>query len=129
MSAAELARFTGTVDCRIDGTGPLGLTLAGRDGADPLQVAFVCAPPAAFPRHLEAPVVEQPGPGAYRIVTKQEVLAVAATQVFVHRDVARAFLLAVPPHAAPFGKRLFWRAVLALAASRIGRHVLAALRP
>lgn len=119
-----LVRFSGPVECRTDRAGPLGLTLIGREGDEPVQVAFACAPQSGFPRRLDAPVVERTAPGTYRIGGERDGLVLDATRVFIHRDVTRAFHRAVPPRRAPLAKRAFWRAVLALAATRIGQRVL-----
>jgi hypothetical protein len=48
--------------------------------------------------------------------------------VHLHRDVAPPFYRALPPRPVPPGKRLFWRLVLALAASRAGLSILRSLR-
>jgi hypothetical protein len=122
--AGELARFSGVVECRLDPGGPLGLTLVGRsDTSVPAQVSFLCPAPASWPASLDSPLVARAD--TERIVVKagaaERVLHVRG--VFVHRDVTRAFERAVPPRRAPFGKRVFWRLVLALAASRVGGRV------
>ncbi|MGQ0833653.1 MAG: hypothetical protein ACT4O5_01815 [Gammaproteobacteria bacterium] len=123
-----LVRFSGSVECRADRAGPLGLTLIGREGDEPVQVAFACPPGIEVPERLDARVVERTAPGTYRIGGERDGLVLDATRVFIHRDVTRAFYRAVPPRRAPLAKRAFWRAVLALAATRIGQRMLFAVR-
>jgi len=48
--------------------------------------------------------------------------------VHLHREVAAQFYHAIPPRRAPWAKRMFWRTVLALGASRMGLRLLRALR-
>jgi hypothetical protein len=48
--------------------------------------------------------------------------------VHLHREIAPQFYRAIPPRPAPWAKRVFWRMVLALAASRAGLALLRALR-
>jgi hypothetical protein len=129
MTAGEvLMRFSGVVECRISRAGPLGLTLLGRDRDEPVQIAFVCTAPAAFPEQLESAVVMRDGPGTFRIVAGATDRRLEAAGVFAHRDVARVLERAVPPRPPSLARRIFWRAVLALAASPIGRSVLLARR-
>ena len=129
MTVGEvLIRFSGAVECRIDRAGPLGLTLLGRDRDEPVQIAFVCTAPPAFPDRLESAVISRHGPGTFRIVAGGTQRELEAAGVFVHRDVARVLERAVPPPRPSLVRRVFWRAVLALAASPIGRSVLLARR-
>jgi hypothetical protein len=46
----------------------------------------------------------------------------------VHRDIAVPFYRAIPPRRVPLVKRIFWRVVLALAATRTGLALLRRLR-
>lgn len=55
--------------------------------------------------------------------TPAEQAAVAASDRG-HRDVTAEFYRAVPPRAVPWRKRLFWRAVLALAATPVATLIL-----
>lgn len=128
MSPESPIRFDGPVDCRVDRGGPLGLTLSGRRGTEVLHVAFVGTAPADFPQRLDTAVVEPAGADEYRIVSGGERRTLRAQRVFVHRDVRKAFCGAVPARPVPVVKRLFWRAVLAFAASPIGRRVLGRAR-
>ena len=51
-----------------------------------------------------------------------------ARAVHLHREVATTFYRAVAPRLVPLSKRLFWRVVLAMAASPLGKRLLLALR-
>jgi hypothetical protein len=123
-----LARFSDAVQCRTDRGGPLGLTLIGYEGAVPVQVSFVCAPPADWPERLEGAVVVREAPTHFRITEAHDARMLEASGVFVHRDVGRIVESVVPSRPAPLTKRLFWRVVLALAATSPGRRALRALR-
>ena len=123
--ARPLVRFSGTVDCGLDASGPLGLTLVGRDeGSAPVQVSFRCRAPAGWPGTLESPAVARADSQTILVTSRASQLALEARSVFVHRDVMRAFERAVPPRRPPYRKRLFWRLVLALAGTRVGRRAL-----
>lgn len=125
-----LAAFRGRVSCRPQ-PGPLGLALSGATAAHPQQLTtleFSAPAPAQFPRSLEDARVEDLGSGRYRIASAQGEWLLRAPAVHLHRDVASEFYGAIPPRPVPGGKRLFWRLVLALAASRAGLSVLRSLR-
>jgi hypothetical protein len=125
-----LATFRGPVSCRR-AHGPLGLTLDGitaeRPG-EPTTLAFTAAAPSDLPDMLEGALIEHLGAGEYRITSSAGAWRIAAPAVHLHRDIAAAFYRAVPPRPAPWGKRAFWGALLALAASRAGLAALRALR-
>jgi len=72
--------------------------------------------------------VERIGAGQYRIRAGGSEWLLAAHGAEVHRDVGASFYRALPPRPAPAGRRLLWRLVLALAASRAGLALLRALR-
>lgn len=123
--ARELARFSGSVECRLAASGPLGLTLVGRDAASvPVQVSFVCRAPASWPATLEAPIVLRADADRILVKAGASELTLYVNGVFVHRDVTLAFEGSVPPRRAPLGKRLFWSLVLALARTSFGRRLL-----
>lgn len=110
---------------------PLGLTLSGATGAAGAQevtIAFSAAAPADLPDTLPDVLIESLAPGHYRISSGARAWQLTAPAVHLTRDVAGEFYRALPPRPVPAGKRLFWRAVLALAASRVGLALLRALR-
>jgi hypothetical protein len=128
MSFDGPLRFEGPVECRLDPRGPIGLTLIGRRGNEILHVTFVGVASGDFPARLEAPVVEPAGEHEYRIVSVGVRRTIRAQRVFLHRDVREAFCGAVPARPAPVAKRVFWRAVLALAGTSLGRRLLGGAR-
>jgi len=128
-TSPAVAEFRGRVDCRIDAA-PLGLSLSGRTAGDDgvVHVAFRGPPPAEWPAALHDVRVERAAPGTFRVASAAQVLLVQAAGVHVHREIEAAFRAAVPQRQAPLSRRLFWRVVLALAASGAGRRLLLALR-
>jgi hypothetical protein len=64
----------------------------------------------------------------YRITAGAQDWVVMATAAHVHRDIGDTFYRAIPPRAVPLTKRLFWRIVLALAGTRVGKRLLLAVR-
>src|SRR6184192_1020440 len=117
-----LASFRGPVSCRR-GAAPLGLTLSGETSEHPgerTELAFSAAAPADFPEALEGAVIERVGTHQYRIASAPREWLIEATAAHVHRD--------IPPRRVPLAKRIFWRVVLALAASRTGLALLRRLR-
>jgi hypothetical protein len=52
----------------------------------------------------------------------------SARSAHLHREVASTFYRAIAPRLVPWKKRLFWRIVLAVAASRVGKTLLLTLR-
>jgi hypothetical protein len=128
--AEPVASFRGAVRC-LRGAAPLGLTLIGETPeheGERTALAFSAAAPADFPAALEGAVIERVGPQQYRITSGPREWLIAATAVHQHRDVGERFYRAIPPRRVPFGKRLFWRVVLALAATRTGLALLRTLR-
>jgi hypothetical protein len=128
MSEAPL-RFAGPVTC-ARGSGALRLTLVGIAAdppAQPLTVGFAAAAPAGLPALLQDAVVEETA-GGFRIASAAGAWTLAVPAAHVHRDVSVAFYRALPPRPVPLGKRVFWRLVLLLAASRSGMALLRALR-
>jgi hypothetical protein len=131
MPEATVARFRGTVRCRREPHGPLGLTLSGladdRSG-DEVQLAFAAAAPPDLPERLEDALIERGEPGEYRIVSAARSWPIAARSVHVHREIAERFYRAIPPRPAPLMRRMLFGAMLALARSRVGIALLKALR-
>jgi hypothetical protein len=127
----RVAAFRGGVSCRRDPTGPLGLTLIGWTEDHPeetVSLAFSGRAPDALPAVLEDATVDWLGEDQYRIVSAPREWLVEARAVHVHREIAAVFYRAIPPRRAPWSKRFFWRVVLGLAASRLGKRLLLALR-
>ena len=126
----RMVRFRGGVSCRRD-DGPLGLTLIGRTTDRPDEVAtlaFAAAAPPGLPEALEDATVEQVEAGRYRIRSDQREWIFSARSAHLHREVASTFYRAISPRLVPWKKRLFWRIVLAVAASRVGKTLLLTLR-
>jgi hypothetical protein len=126
----RIARFRGGVSCRRD-EAPLGLTLIGRtvDRSDEIAtLAFAGAAPAGLPEALEDATVEQVDVGRYRIWSGKREWICAAHSVHLHREVSATFYRAIAPRLVPWSKRLFWRIVLSMVASRVGKSVLVTLR-
>lgn len=120
--------FVGTVQCLRDLQTPLALTLVGHTAEHPgetLYLAFITAPPQDLPQFLENASVQQVDATTFSLSTPSQRWTLVATSVHVHRDVTENFYRAVPPRAAPLIKRVFWRVVLALAATPVGRSLLA----
>ncbi len=128
--ARRIIRFRGGVSCRRD-EGPLALTLIGRAVECPDEIAtlaFVGSAPPNLPEALEDATVEQVGGGRYRIWSGRREWFVSARSVHLHREVSTPFYRAIAPRLVPWNKRLFWRVVLAMAASPVGKRLLLALR-
>jgi hypothetical protein len=128
MSLAGQLRFEGPVECRCDPAAS-GLTLSGRSGSGLVHVTLVGTPPPDFPARLESPVLERIADHEYRIASGGDSRTVRARRVFVHCDAREVFCAAVPARPAPLVKRLFWRALLAFAASAPGRRLLGGRTP
>ncbi|HEV3181484.1 MAG TPA: hypothetical protein VGY90_01595 [Steroidobacteraceae bacterium] len=128
--AERLATFRGVVRCRRADTVP-GLTLSGGTAEapdEPTALAFSAVAPADLPGTLEDAVVDHLGGAHYRIGAQRREWLIASPAVHLHREIAAQFYRAIPPRPAPWAKRMFWRVVLALAASRAGLALLRALR-
>ena len=125
----RLATFCGVVRCRRAPTVP-GLILSGStaEAEEPTALAFSAIAPADLPVTLEDAVVDHLGGAQYRIGAGQREWLIASPAVHLHREIATQFYRAIPPRPAPWTKRVFWRVVLSLAASRTGLALLRALR-
>src|ERR1700720_2564489 len=128
--ARRIVRFRGGVSCRRD-DGPLGLTLIGRTTDRPDEtatLAFAASAPAGLPEALEDATVEQLDAGRYRIWTGRREWIFPARSAHLHREVSTTFYRAITPRLVPWSTRLFWRVVLAMAASPVGKRLLLVLR-
>jgi hypothetical protein len=123
-----LAAFRGTVTCSRT-AGALILSGAAADSADDrLILTLISSSIPDIPDSLSAVILTAVGEHRYRIASASRDLVVEATSFHVHRDIGRTFYRAVPPRPVPLRKRFFWLAVLWLAGSRTGKHVLSSLR-
>jgi hypothetical protein len=127
----RIVMFRGGVSCRRDPNSPLGLTLIGNT-ADRIQemasVAFAGTAPEGLPEVIEDAAVERLDAHRYRISSPPREWFVHAASVHVHHEIAATFYRVIKPRPAPWRRRVFWRIVLALAASAAGRRLLLALR-
>jgi hypothetical protein len=125
-----LATFRGTVRCGQSRPART-LTLSGmteESRGEETSLILSAAAPVECPDTLEDAVIEHLGGRQYRIRCATGEWLVEAAAVHLHREIAGAFYRAIPPRPAPWRKRLFWRVVLALAASRLGLAALRMLR-
>ena len=126
----RIVRFRGGVSCRRD-EGPLGLSLIGRTADRPDEIAtllFAASAPSELPEVLEDATIEQLDTGRYRIWSGRREWIFPARSAHLHREVSATFYRAIAPRLVPWSKRLFWRVVLAMASSPVGRRLLLALR-
>jgi hypothetical protein len=124
-----LATFRGPVSC-VRAPDIPGLTLTGRTSESPDEVtavAFSAAAPAGLPDTLQDVVIERVSEARWRISSAPRAWLVSGA-AHVHGEIAAQFYRAIPPRPAPATKRLMWRVVLALAASRAGIVLLRLLR-
>lgn len=126
--AAPLAVFRGPAACRRTDNA-LTLSGAAADSADDrLIVTFVGRMMPEVPRSVSGASIRAVDQHRYVIASESQELIVEASALHLHRDIGNTFYRAVPPRPAPLPKRIFWRVVLALAASRAGRRLLLSLR-
>lgn len=126
--ADTLATFRGAVRC---GRGTHTVTLSGMTAESPgeeTMLTLSAAAPADWPEVLEDALVEQVEGTHCLIRSGMRRWPIEAEGIHLHRQIAEAFYQAIPPRPAPWRKRLFWRVVLALAASRTGLAALRMLR-
>jgi len=122
--------FAGPVRCQR-GAPPFALTLSGATqtpAAGRFTLTFSGSVPSDLPETLSGASVRSCGEGGYRIESGTREWQVTGGSLSATREVAAAFYAALPPRPVPVVKRLFWRLVLALAASRAGLVLLRALR-
>jgi len=126
-----LATFRGSVRCERSSGAP-ALTLTGmtlESPGEPTALTLSAAAPLAdCPEMIEDAIVERLSGEHYRIRSGACEWSVEAKAVHLHREIAERFYGAIPPRPVPWAKRLFWRLVLALAASRTGLAALKMLR-
>jgi hypothetical protein len=84
--------------------------------------ADAAVPPLLPPRLTRASVTL--ADHAWVIQAEQGRFVLGGVRLFVHEDVGAQAAVAVPPRPVPLGRRLFWRAVFALLATRAGRRWL-----
>lgn len=124
-----LVEFAGAVTCAR--SAPEALTLCGTAIDAPgerLILTFLGIPDGEVPATVTSARVSSAGGQTYQLEGPTQRWTIRARALHVHRDVRVAFFQAVPPRRVPLGKRLFWRAVLRLAAHRSAVRVLVALR-
>ncbi len=119
--------FAGAVQVQR-GPAPFSLTLAGRTAAGELTCALTGTLPAPPPPAQLTDAQLSGGVGHYEITAREGRWQVEGAALTVTRAVAAEFYRALPPRPVPLSKRLFWRAVLALAGSGTGVALLRALR-
>jgi len=125
---APLAVLRGPVAC-CRTANALTLSGAAADSADErLILTFIGHLLPAVPGSLSGARISAVDPHHYLIASESQELIVEAAALHVHRDIGNAFYREVPPRPVPLKKRLFWRVVLALAASRAGKRLLLSLR-
>ena len=127
----EVVQFSGKIECRRDGCGPLGLMLRGYTTHRPDELAelsFAGVAPEDFPQTLDGATVTRTGADCYCITSGARSWTLNARAAHLHREVAHEFYRAVPLPRARWTQRLFWRIVLALAATSAGRWLLGAWR-
>jgi len=131
MDVGAVVQFSGAVDCRRDGCGPLRLILSGHTAHYPhelVHLSFAGAAPEDLPQTLDNAAVAHVSAQRYSISSGARSWTVDASAVHLHRDVAREFYQAVPQQPVRWTQRLFWRIVLALAATSAGRWLLGVWR-
>ena len=126
-----LARFAGRTQCRSLPQAPLALLIQGvleNHGSERAQLAFVQPVVDGLPGELPGALIERLDDTRYRLSSAGRAWEFTAARAYLHRDVGAAVFAAVPPRTAPLAKRMFWRLVLWVAGSALGRSWLAARR-
>lgn len=119
-----LALWRGPVSCRRTPHALILTGLAGEPEEAALIVTLLASELPDVPDSLTAAEVLALDEHRYRIVTAGGSWEIEASSVHVHRDIAAAFYRAIPPRQVPLRKRVFWRIVLALAGTRLGKRLL-----
>lgn len=127
MSAQPVIAYRGKVELRLNAASPLGVKLVGRsaDTNETACLSFVGAPPPNLPSELHDPTVHRIDAASYRLAAGERAWTIPATGIHLHRDVSEVFYRAVPPRPVPLSKRIFWRVIVGLAATPLGRALLA----
>ena len=89
-------------------------------------MSFAAAAPADLPHTLDDAAVARVNEESYCITSGARSWTVSARAAHLHREVAREFYQAVPAQPVSWTQHLFWRIVLALAATSAGRWLLGA---
>ena len=124
-----LVHFSGPVRC-TRGAPPLSLCLSGSAGTPPEHavLAFSATALPELPEALSDALVERLEGQRYRIVSGGESWPIEARAAHLHFTVAAPFYRAIPPRRVPLRRRLLFRVLLGLAASRTGFALLRRLR-
>jgi hypothetical protein len=101
---------------------PLGVVAAGA-AVPPSLPSRLTRATVAPTAHAAADAAGEPRRN-WMIQAEQGRFDLGAARLFFHEDVSALAAAAVPPRPVPLGKRLFWRAVFALLATRAGRRWL-----
>ena len=124
-----VATFSGLVTCTRTSSAALTLSGAARDvPAERLVLTFTGVASCDVPATVTDARVTRVDGRTYRLESPPAHWLIRARALHLHRDVRAEFFRAVPPRRVPLGKRLFWRALLWLAARRSGLRLLGALR-
>lgn len=109
--------------------GPLRCRLRGR-ASDGRLLLFDCIGGELrrdLPARLTGASVEATDTAAgrsWRLRAEQGLFEIGMPRVFIHEDVTAQAIVAVPPRAVPLARRLLWRVVFPLLATRLGRRWL-----
>lgn len=136
-------RLAGEVRCERHPGEALSLVLQGTEaaaqGATPIEIAFTAPQLPELPSSVRNALIEEralPGGGEGRGVLRRFVVVaerdlcfgIQARSVHVHRDARTPFFAAVPPARAPLARRIFFRLITTVVATRPGRGLLRRLR-
>lgn len=116
-----------TIVGRTESGGRAYLTLVGATLPGSPPSGFTEAAPdalAQLPARIERGSVEQLDGGRCRISAPDREWMIEVSRFLLHLDASPAFYAALPPRPVPFAKRLFWRIVLGMAGSPLGRWLL-----
>lgn len=129
-SIQHVVSFRGGVSCRRE-TGVRSLLLIGRTADHPdetVTLEFPGAAPEGLPEALEEVDVDRLAADRFRIAATGREWIITADSCHLHREVATVFYRAIPPRPVPWSRKLFWRLILAAAATTPGKWLLVRLR-